>query len=85
MAPSLCCSVNSLLVYSILSCTVRREEQLKAINRERGLSGKIFTPRLSLFVSPQTHGREVEAKYFPRQTEQTGLLRYLVNSFFLGD
>ena len=36
-------------------------------------------------VRIQTQSRKAEAKYFPRQTEQTVLLRYLVDSFFLGD
>ena len=45
---------------------------------------KNIYPR-SFTVSVQTQGRKAEAKDFPRQTEQTVLLRNLVNSFFLGD
>ena len=45
---------------------------------------KNIYPR-SFTVRVQTHGRKTVAKYFPGQTEETRLLRYLVNSFFLGD
>ena len=45
---------------------------------------KNIYPR-SFAVRIQTQGRKAEAKCFPGQTEETRLLRYLVNSFFLGD
>ena len=45
---------------------------------------KNIHPR-SFTIRVQTQGKKTEGKYFPGQTEQTRLKRYLVNSFFLGD
>ena len=48
----------------------------------RGLSGKIFAEGLSLYrPSVARFVRKTEGKYFPGQTEQTRLLRYLLHGF----